>query len=118
MAIRTIREEIPRLFEHDITYDIYRDDITFLDNITTLPGGMHTVTHGKVRTSLRLPLPFARWPCPPAPPAGLCRRAILEPRAPAPALHDSAHAVDGQPRAPHLACAHPPPLRVRSGTAV
>lgn len=47
VAIRTIREEIPRLFEHDITYDIYRDDITFLDNITTLPGGMHTVTHGK-----------------------------------------------------------------------
>lgn len=38
------------MFEHDLTYDIYRDDITFIDHISTLPGGS-MVTHGKARTS-------------------------------------------------------------------
>lgn len=35
------------MFEHDLTYDIYREDITFVDHITTLPGGASMVTHGK-----------------------------------------------------------------------
>lgn len=34
------------MFEHDLTYDIYREDITFIDHISTLPGGS-MVTHGK-----------------------------------------------------------------------
>lgn len=30
-AIRTLKAEIPRLFQEDLTYDIYRDDIIFRD---------------------------------------------------------------------------------------
>eukprot|EP01023_Acetabularia_acetabulum_P052941 TRINITY_DN5895_c0_g1_i2.p1 TRINITY_DN5895_c0_g1~~TRINITY_DN5895_c0_g1_i2.p1 ORF type:complete len:211 (-),score=27.98 TRINITY_DN5895_c0_g1_i2:1874-2506(-) len=30
-AIRTLRDEIPLLFEQDLTYDIYRDDIVYRD---------------------------------------------------------------------------------------
>ena len=51
VAIRTLREELPRIFERDLSYDIYRDDITFIDNISAFPGGLSAInaTHGKVR---------------------------------------------------------------------
>uniref|UniRef100_A0A0C9RQ12 TSA: Wollemia nobilis Ref_Wollemi_Transcript_4142_1713 transcribed RNA sequence n=1 Tax=Wollemia nobilis TaxID=56998 RepID=A0A0C9RQ12_9CONI len=37
-AIRTLREELPVLFSKDLTYDIYRDDITFSDPMNTFHG--------------------------------------------------------------------------------
>lgn len=63
VAVRTLREEIPKVFEHDLTYDIYREDITFVDNISNLPGGAMMVTHGKVSvpTMTTCPLVEAAW---------------------------------------------------------
>mmetsp|Transcript_16258 Transcript_16258/g.48702 ORF Transcript_16258/g.48702 Transcript_16258/m.48702 type:complete len:308 (+) Transcript_16258:145-1068(+) len=37
-AIRTLREEVPRLFIQDLTYDIYRDDVVFKDPRNTVSG--------------------------------------------------------------------------------
>lgn len=37
-AIRTLREDVPRLFEQDLNYDIYRDDITFRDPRNSFSG--------------------------------------------------------------------------------
>lgn len=37
-AIRTLRDEIPALFSKDLSYDIYRDDITFTDPLNTFHG--------------------------------------------------------------------------------
>ncbi|CAI5535759.1 unnamed protein product [Closterium sp. Naga37s-1] len=37
-AIRTLREELPTLFYRDMTYDIYREDITFQDPMNTFKG--------------------------------------------------------------------------------
>ncbi|CAH9112700.1 unnamed protein product [Cuscuta epithymum] len=37
-AIRTLREEYPTLFQKDLTYDIYRDDITYKDPLNTFVG--------------------------------------------------------------------------------
>ncbi|KAI5674538.1 hypothetical protein M9H77_14902 [Catharanthus roseus] len=38
MAVRTLREDIPQLFTKDLNYDIYRDDITFMDPLNTFTG--------------------------------------------------------------------------------
>ncbi|GMJ02847.1 hypothetical protein like AT1G16320 [Hibiscus trionum] len=38
LAVRTLREDLPLLFTRDINYDIYRDDITFLDPLNTFSG--------------------------------------------------------------------------------
>ncbi|GAX75857.1 hypothetical protein CEUSTIGMA_g3300.t1 [Chlamydomonas eustigma] len=37
-AIRTLREDIPSLFNRDLNYDIYRDDIVFRDTRNSLHG--------------------------------------------------------------------------------
>lgn len=37
VAIRTIRDEFPRIFEQDLTYSIFRDDVVFVDDVG-LPG--------------------------------------------------------------------------------
>lgn len=37
-AVRTLREDMPHLFSRDLNYDIYRDDITFLDPLNTFRG--------------------------------------------------------------------------------
>eukprot|EP00475_Leptophrys_vorax_P038470 TRINITY_DN67960_c0_g1_i1.p1 TRINITY_DN67960_c0_g1~~TRINITY_DN67960_c0_g1_i1.p1 ORF type:complete len:422 (-),score=7.93 TRINITY_DN67960_c0_g1_i1:158-1282(-) len=37
-AIRTLREELPTMFYREMTYDIYRDDITFQDPMNTFRG--------------------------------------------------------------------------------
>lgn len=37
-AIRTLREELPVLFSKELTYDIYRDDITFTDPLNSFHG--------------------------------------------------------------------------------
>jgi hypothetical protein len=37
-AIRTLRDDIPHLFERELNYDIYRDDITFRDPRNTFAG--------------------------------------------------------------------------------
>lgn len=37
-AIRTLREEIPRIFVQDLTYDIYREDVVFKDPRNTVKG--------------------------------------------------------------------------------
>lgn len=37
-AIRTLREDIPKLFEDDLNYEIYREDITFRDPRNTFEG--------------------------------------------------------------------------------
>eukprot|EP00879_Flechtneria_rotunda_P000506 GHRR01000610.1.p1 GENE.GHRR01000610.1~~GHRR01000610.1.p1 ORF type:complete len:344 (+),score=81.40 GHRR01000610.1:198-1229(+) len=37
-AIRTLREDIPQLFERELNYDIYREDITFKDPRNTFAG--------------------------------------------------------------------------------
>eukprot|EP00775_Hariotina_reticulata_P003636 gene3636-3897_t len=37
-AIRTLREDIPLLFERELNYDVYRDDITFRDPRNTFSG--------------------------------------------------------------------------------
>ena len=56
VAIRTLRDELPRAFVADLSYDIYRDDITFIDNISSLPGGLHShITHGKARAAALAP---------------------------------------------------------------
>ncbi|XP_059666733.1 uncharacterized protein LOC132312393 [Cornus florida] len=38
LAVRTLREDLPLLFVKDLNYDIYRDDITFLDPLNTFNG--------------------------------------------------------------------------------
>ncbi|XP_022749443.1 uncharacterized protein LOC111298944 [Durio zibethinus] len=38
LAVRTIREDLPLLFTRDLNYDIYRDDITFVDPLNTFSG--------------------------------------------------------------------------------
>lgn len=38
LAVRTLREDIPQIFTKDLNYDIYRDDITFLDPLNTFSG--------------------------------------------------------------------------------
>ncbi|KAJ7948994.1 NTF2-like domain containing protein [Quillaja saponaria] len=38
LAVRTLREDLPLLFIKDLNYDIYRDDITFLDPLNTFTG--------------------------------------------------------------------------------
>ncbi|CAM8882491.1 unnamed protein product [Rhodiola kirilowii] len=38
LAVRTLREDMPLLFTKDLNYDIYRDDITFVDPLNTFSG--------------------------------------------------------------------------------
>lgn len=38
LAVRTLREDLPLLFTKDLNYDIYRDDITFVDPLNTFSG--------------------------------------------------------------------------------
>ncbi|XP_044468682.1 uncharacterized protein LOC123198128 [Mangifera indica] len=38
LAVRTLREDMPSLFARDLNYDIYRDDITFVDPLNTFTG--------------------------------------------------------------------------------
>lgn len=38
LAVRTLREDLPQLFTKDLNYDIYRDDITFMDPLNTFTG--------------------------------------------------------------------------------
>ncbi|XP_027355912.1 uncharacterized protein LOC113865510 [Abrus precatorius] len=38
LAVRTLREDMPLIFIKDINYDIYRDDITFMDPLNTFSG--------------------------------------------------------------------------------
>ncbi|XP_057726912.1 uncharacterized protein LOC130942221 [Arachis stenosperma] len=38
LAVRTLREDMPLIFIKDLNYDIYRDDITFLDPLNTFTG--------------------------------------------------------------------------------
>ncbi|KAG4947644.1 hypothetical protein JHK87_043651 [Glycine soja] len=38
LAVRTIREDLPLVFVKDLNYDIYRDDITFMDPLNTFTG--------------------------------------------------------------------------------
>ncbi|KAL5813309.1 hypothetical protein ACOSQ3_028259 [Xanthoceras sorbifolium] len=38
LAVRTLREDMPLLFTRDLNYDIYRDDITFVDPLNTFTG--------------------------------------------------------------------------------
>ncbi|CAN8305019.1 unnamed protein product [Cochlearia groenlandica] len=38
VAVRTLREDLPLLFTRDLNYNIYRDDITFLDPMNTFTG--------------------------------------------------------------------------------
>lgn len=38
MAVRTLRDDIPSLFHKDLNYDIYREDITFIDPLNTFQG--------------------------------------------------------------------------------
>ncbi|KAL5811520.1 hypothetical protein ACOSQ4_028088 [Xanthoceras sorbifolium] len=38
LAVRTLREDMPSLFTRDLNYDIYRDDITFVDPLNTFTG--------------------------------------------------------------------------------
>ncbi|RHN74423.1 putative NTF2-like domain-containing protein [Medicago truncatula] len=38
LAVRTLREDMPMIFIKDLNYDIYRDDITFLDSLNTFTG--------------------------------------------------------------------------------
>eukprot|EP00268_Persea_americana_P024465 TRINITY_DN2386_c0_g1_i1.p1 TRINITY_DN2386_c0_g1~~TRINITY_DN2386_c0_g1_i1.p1 ORF type:complete len:281 (+),score=52.46 TRINITY_DN2386_c0_g1_i1:238-1080(+) len=37
-AVRTLREDLPLLFSRDLNYDIYREDITFMDPLNTFCG--------------------------------------------------------------------------------
>lgn len=37
-AVRTLREDLPLLFSKDLNYDIYRDDITFVDPLNSFTG--------------------------------------------------------------------------------
>ncbi|XP_058747303.1 uncharacterized protein LOC131620298 [Vicia villosa] len=38
LAVRTLREDMPLIFVKDLNYDIYRDDVTFLDPLNTFTG--------------------------------------------------------------------------------
>ncbi|KAK4745102.1 hypothetical protein SAY87_011414 [Trapa incisa] len=38
LAVRTLREDMPLIFSKDLNYEIYRDDITFLDPLNTFTG--------------------------------------------------------------------------------
>ncbi|XP_010941686.1 uncharacterized protein [Elaeis guineensis] len=38
LAVRTLRDDLPSLFSKDLNYDIYRDDITFIDPLNTFHG--------------------------------------------------------------------------------
>ncbi|XP_047311323.1 uncharacterized protein LOC124914759 [Impatiens glandulifera] len=38
LAVRTLREDIPLIFVKDLNYDIYRDDVTFVDPLNTFTG--------------------------------------------------------------------------------
>ncbi|KAJ6822160.1 uncharacterized protein M6B38_389725 [Iris pallida] len=38
MAVRTLREDIPSIFSKDLNYNIYREDITFIDPLNTFQG--------------------------------------------------------------------------------
>lgn len=38
LAVRTLREDMPLIFIKDLNYDIYRDDVTFLDPLNTFTG--------------------------------------------------------------------------------
>ncbi|KAL1221371.1 hypothetical protein V5N11_013770 [Cardamine amara subsp. amara] len=38
VAVRTLREDLPLIFTKDLNYDIYRDDITFVDPMNTFTG--------------------------------------------------------------------------------
>ncbi|KAF5728124.1 hypothetical protein HS088_TW21G00267 [Tripterygium wilfordii] len=38
LAVRTLREDMSLLFTRDLNYDIYRDDITFVDPLNTFTG--------------------------------------------------------------------------------
>ncbi|XP_072969420.1 uncharacterized protein [Typha angustifolia] len=38
VAVRTLRDDLPNLFSQDLNYDIYRDDITFIDSLNTFQG--------------------------------------------------------------------------------
>ncbi|XP_042477918.1 uncharacterized protein LOC122059279 [Macadamia integrifolia] len=38
LAVRTLREDLPSIFSKDLNYDIYRDDITFVDPLNTFTG--------------------------------------------------------------------------------
>ena len=43
LAIRTLREELPTVFQEDISYDIYTDDVGLVDEFT----GAHNHLYGK-----------------------------------------------------------------------
>ncbi|KAF9677045.1 hypothetical protein SADUNF_Sadunf08G0066600 [Salix dunnii] len=38
LAVRTLREDLPLLFTEDLNYEVYRDDITFIDPLNTFTG--------------------------------------------------------------------------------
>ncbi|CAI9773204.1 unnamed protein product [Fraxinus pennsylvanica] len=38
LAVRTLREDLPLIFNKDLNYDVYRDDITFVDPLNTFTG--------------------------------------------------------------------------------
>ncbi|KAJ0257142.1 Uncharacterized protein HA466_0080610 [Hirschfeldia incana] len=38
LAVRTLREDLPLIFARDLNYDIYRDDVTFVDPMNTFSG--------------------------------------------------------------------------------
>ncbi|KAG6407303.1 hypothetical protein SASPL_130290 [Salvia splendens] len=38
LAVRTLREDMPSIFTKDLNYDIYRDDVTFIDPLNTFSG--------------------------------------------------------------------------------
>ncbi|KAG0480150.1 hypothetical protein HPP92_011008 [Vanilla planifolia] len=38
VAVRTLREDIPSVFSKDLNYNIYREDITFIDPLNTFKG--------------------------------------------------------------------------------
>ncbi|XP_020575739.1 uncharacterized protein LOC110021542 [Phalaenopsis equestris] len=38
VAVRTLRDDLPSLFSKDLNYDIYREDITFIDPLSTFQG--------------------------------------------------------------------------------
>ncbi|CAN7041356.1 hypothetical protein Bca4012_070731 [Brassica carinata] len=38
LAVRTLREDLPLIFAKDLNYDIYRDDVTFVDPMNTFSG--------------------------------------------------------------------------------
>lgn len=38
LAVRTLREDLPLIFTKDLNYEIYRDDVTFIDPLNTFIG--------------------------------------------------------------------------------